>query len=106
LIREESFAYTFLSGMPYCYSSRYCEMLAGESQFYNYSQTTNRLFRLNMHIVPIVLTLLIAIGSMESTGNSSPYGIFCITMITFFVITFFVAYIGDVAEGLLIATYV
>ena len=26
-------------------------------------------------------------------------------MITFFVITFFVSYIGDVAEGLLIATY-
>jgi len=27
-------------------------------------------------------------------------------MITFFVVTFFVAYVGDVAEGLLIATYV
>jgi hypothetical protein len=64
------------------------------------------LYRLNLHIIPIFFTLLIAILSMESTGNSSPYGIFCITLITFFTITYPLAYQGDTAEGLLISTYV
>lgn len=105
-MREDSFAYTFLTNLPYCNSSRYCQYLADESKFYNYSQTVNRLYRLNAHIIPIFFTLLIAMLSMEKAGSSSPYGIFCITIITFFTITFPIAYIGDAAEGLLISTFV
>lgn len=44
--------------------------------------------------------------TMESSGNNSPYGIFCITLITFFVVTYPLAYQGDAAEGLLISTFV
>ena len=80
LIREESFAYTFLTSLPYCNSSRYCEYLSSESKFYNYNQTINRLYRLNLHIIPIFLTLLIAMISMENVGRNSPYGILCITL--------------------------
>jgi hypothetical protein len=50
-----------------------------------------------MHIIPIFFTVLIAILSMEQSGNSSPYGILCITLITFFTITYPLAYQGDAA---------
>jgi hypothetical protein len=106
LIREESFAYTFLTSLPYCNSSRYCEYLSSESKFYNYNQTVNRLYRLNLHIIPIFLTLLIAMITMEKAGGNSPYGIICITLITFFTITYPIAYQGDTAEGLLISSFV
>lgn len=43
---------------------------------------------------------------MENSGKNSPYGIFCITLITFFVVTYPLAYQGDAAEGLLISTFV
>lgn len=44
--------------------------------------------------------------SMESVGKNSPYGILCITLITFFTITYPIAYQGDTAEGLLISSFV
>lgn len=51
-------------------------------------------------------TLLIAMITMGQAGNNSPYGILCITLITFFTITYPLAYQGDSAEGLLISTFV
>jgi hypothetical protein len=80
--------------------------LGADSKFYNFSQSTNRLYRINIHIIPIFFTVLLAMFSMESAGNNSPYGIFCITLITFFTVTYPLAYQGDAAEGLLISTYV
>lgn len=66
----------------------------------------NRLYRVNLHIIPIFFTVLIAMVMMEHSGKNSPYGIFCITLITFFVVTYPLAYQGDAAEGLLISTFV
>ena len=43
---------------------------------------------------------------MGQAGGNSPYGILCITLITFFTITYPLAYQGDSAEGLLISTFV
>ncbi len=43
---------------------------------------------------------------MKGSGNNSPYGIFAITLIAFFTITYPLAYQGDAAEGLLISTFV
>lgn len=42
LIRSEAFAYINLISLPYCNASRYCEMLSDDSNFYDRSQTTNR----------------------------------------------------------------
>lgn len=92
--------------MPYCNSSRYCEFLSEESKFYNNNQIINRLYRLNLHIIPIFFTLLIAMLLMEGTGKTSPYGIFCITLITFFTVTYPLTYQPNTAEGLLISTFV
>lgn len=106
LIREESDAYTFLTNLPYCDSSRYCEYLSKVSNFYNYSQITSRLFRLNAHIIPIFFTLMITILSMEDSKNTSPYYIICTSIITFFTITYFIIHQCDTAKGLLISTYI
>jgi len=42
LVRSESFGYINLIPIPYCNASRYCEMMADDSNFYDRSQTTNR----------------------------------------------------------------
>lgn len=66
----------------------------------------NRLYRVNLHIIPVFFTVLVAMIMMEHSGNNSPYGIFAITLITFFVVTYPLAYQGDAAEGILISTFV
>ena len=43
---------------------------------------------------------------MEGTGKTSPYGIFFITLITFFTVTYPLTYQPNTAEGLLISTFV
>ena len=55
-------------------------------------------------MIPIVLTLIIAILTIDGSGKS-PYAILCVVLITFFVVTFFLAYHGDTSEGILIASY-
>jgi hypothetical protein len=87
-------------------SARYCEFLSSESGFYNLSQTTNRIFRINQHIIPIFFTVLIAIITMKAAGQASPYGILFVCFVTFFTVTYFLAYHGDKAEGILISAYV
>lgn len=42
---------------------------------------------------------------MKSEGNASPYGILFITVVSFFTVTYFLAYHGDKAEGVLISAY-
>jgi hypothetical protein len=44
LFRSESFGYINLIPIPYCNASRYCEMMADDSNFYDRSQTTNRVY--------------------------------------------------------------
>ena len=58
-----------------------------------------------MHIIPIFLTLFIAILRMEGSGNTSPWGVLCIALISFFTTTYPLAYQGDTAEGLLISAF-
>ena len=90
--------------LPYCNSARYCEFLSANSSFYDFSQTTNRIFRLNQHMIPIVLTLIIAILTIDGSGKS-PYALVCVVAISFFIVTYFLAYHGDTAEGILIAAF-
>ena len=56
-------------------------------------------------MVPIVITVIIAIFSIDGSGKS-PYALLCVVAITFFIVTYFLAYHGDTAEGILIAFYV
>lgn len=90
LIRNEALAYVSLTNKPYCDSARYMEFLASNSSFYNYGQTTNRIFRINMHIVPIFIVLCISIGNMGTAAT--PYAIIIIAVLCFFIITYFLSY--------------
>jgi len=56
-------------------------------------------------MIPIFFTVLIAIITMKNSGSASPYGILFVCFISFFTVTYFLAYHGDKAEGLLISAY-
>lgn len=49
---------------------------------------------------------MIGMITMQNAGSNSPYGIFAITLITFFTITYPLAYQADAAEGMLISTFI
>lgn len=57
-----------------------------------------------MHIVPMFITLIIAMGQMGASGT--PYAIMAVAFLSFFIITYFVSYHAEKTEGLLISTYV
>ena len=48
LIRSEAMGYINLASVPFCNASRYCEMMAIDSKFYDHSQTTNRV---NLYLI-------------------------------------------------------
>jgi hypothetical protein len=56
-------------------------------------------------MIPIFFTLFIALLTMKSAGSASPYGILFVCVISFFTVTYFLAYHGDKADGILIAAY-
>lgn len=83
-------SYVALTNNNYCNSARNCEFLSSNSIFYDYSQSTNRIFRVNIHIMLIFIVLLVALTKMGS--GATPYAILFICVITFFLITYFVSY--------------
>jgi len=90
--------------IPYCNAARYCEFLSSNSPFYSYSQTTNRILRINMHIVPMFIVLCVGMGQMGA--SATPYAILIVAILSYFIITYFLSYHGEKAEGLLISLYV
>jgi len=90
LIRGEALSYVALMNQPYCVASRHCEFLSSNSRFYSYSQITNRIFRVNMHIVPIFIVLCVSMGEMGHAAT--PYAILIISVLCFFIITYFLGY--------------
>lgn len=64
--------------------------MSSNSRFYDYSQITNRIFRINMHIVPMFIVLIAAMGRMGAAGT--PYAIITVAFLSFFIITYFVSY--------------
>lgn len=105
-MRSESMAMINSLSLPFCNASRYCEMLALDSGFYDYSQTTNRLYRLGAHGLLIAVIGFIAILTMiGKSGLSSIFGIIFITALAFFMITFFISIHPDIGEGILISVF-
>jgi hypothetical protein len=103
LIRGEAIYYVGMVNLPYCEAARYCEFLRSNSSFYDYSELTNRLFRINLHVVPIFVVIMLAIYRMGAATTS--YAILIIAVLSFFIITFFLSYHLSKADALLIATY-
>lgn len=93
-----------LTNLPYCNAARYCEFLSSNSRFYDYSQTTSRIFRINMHIVPIFIVLCVSMGNMGLAAT--PYAIMLIAVLCFFIVTYFLSYHAEKTEGLVTSIYV
>ena len=105
-MRSESMAMVNSLSLPFCNASRFCEMLALDSAFYDHSQTTNRVYRLGAHGTLISLVGLIAIFTMiGKSGLSSIYGIIFIMALAFFMLTFFISLHPDMGEGILISVF-
>ena len=103
LIRGEAIYYIAIVNLTFCGAARYCEFLRCNSYFYYYSEITNRLFRINAHIIPISVILVFGIINMGSAATA--YAILVIALIIFFILTFFLSYHLSKADVLLIATY-
>ena len=104
LIRGEAMSYVSLTNQNYCNAARTCEFLSANSRFYDYSQTTNRMFRINIHIIPMFIVLVIALAKLGPA--TTPYAIMIVAILSFFVITYFVSYHAEKTEGLLVSTYI
>ena len=61
------------------------------------------MFRINVHIVPIFIVLVIGIFNMGPSVTS--YAIMIITVLVYFIVTFFLSYHLSKADALLISTY-
>lgn len=100
-------SYINLVSLPYCNSARYCEQLSASSDFYDYSQTTNRVYRLAAHLILMSIVTFISLLSVKSySGHSEITGTLGIAVVSLFTVTFFIGLHGDLAEGLLISTFV
>lgn len=107
LCRSETMSYINLISIPYCNAARYSEQLSRSSDFYDYSQTTNRVYRLAAHILLMTIVSFISLLSVKAaSGQASISGIFFIALISLFTVTFFIGLHGDLAEGLLMSTFI
>lgn len=81
-------------------------MLSDDSEFYDRSQTTNRLYRICAHITLMMMATLIAFGSNKNTYESpGVFGVFFVAIVSLFTVTYFIALHGDLAEGILVSVF-
>lgn len=100
-------AYINTIPLPFCNASRYCEIMAEDSTFYDMSQTTNRLFRLAAHALLIFLTAITAIESSRTpSGGSTISGFIFVGIVALFVVTYFISLHADIAEGILTSIFI
>lgn len=81
-------------------------MLSDDSNFYDRSQTTNRLYRICAHITIMMIATLISFGSNKNT-NQEPgvFGVFFVAIVSLFTVTYFITLHGDLAEGVLVSIF-
>ena len=73
-------------------------MMADDSQFYDRSQTTNRLYRLCAHITIMMIATLIAFSSNKYTDEKpGVVGVFFVALVSLFTVTYFISLHGDLA---------
>lgn len=91
-------------------------MLANDSNFYDRSQTTNRvmiillqLYRLSAHIVFMMMATLIAFGASTKTNSSSNpdiVGVLFVAVVSLFSVTYFISLHGDLSQGILVSIFI
>lgn len=62
------------------------------------------MFRINFHIVPLFVILVISMIKMGTA--TTPYAFIIIAMLSYFMLTYFVSYHAEKTEGLLTSVYV
>lgn len=82
-------------------------MLSEDSNFYDRSQTTNRLFRISAHAILVGLSTGLAfLFSKQHDGNNTIVGIVFCFMVSLFTVTYFISLHSDISEGLLVSVFV
>ena len=88
-------AYIYLTGNPYCNSSRYCEYLCDQSSLTRNSQSISRFYRISAHFL---LAGLASIVNLFLQGpNKSVFTLLVVFILSLFVSTFFVSFQADVS---------
>lgn len=66
-----------------------------------------QLYRLSAHVLIMTIATLIAFGGNNHTDYApNIWGIFFVSVVSLFSVTYFVAFHGDLAEGVYISTIV
>lgn len=98
LVRSDAMAYINLSGLPYCNSARYCEFLCSNTQLFPGNQTVSVLYRVGAHSLLVAIIGIIAL--VFKTTLTIPALVF-ITLLSLFLVTYFISLHSDASEGLL-----
>ena len=98
LVRSDAMAYIFLTGNPFCNSSRYCEYLCDQSLLTESSQSTSRSYRICAHFL---IAGGVAIAGLYLKGSGlSALTILFIILLAIFISTFFISIHADAAEAI------
>lgn len=89
--------YIYLTGNPYCNSSRYCEYLCDKSPLTRNSQSISRAYRILAHFL---IAGIVAIVSFFLQGaNTSVFVVLVVFLMSLFIGTFFISLHADAAES-------
>jgi hypothetical protein len=98
LVRSDAMAYVYLTGNPYCNSSRYCEYLCQHSSITSGSQSISRSYRICAHFL---LAGLISILNISLQGTqTSIFIVLVVFILGLFIATFFISLHADATEAI------
>ena len=98
LVRSDAMAYVYLTGNPYCNSSRYCEYLCQHSSITTGSQSISRSYRICAHFL---LAGLIAVLNISLQGTrTSVFLVLVVFILGLFIGTFFISLHADATEAI------
>ena len=104
LVRNDTYAYINLTGIPYCNAARNCETLCQNSRLFIGSQSAIFFYRLCSHVFCISTVLCLSYWLMESkTGEIKITSLLLIILLSYMVVTYFIDIHADAGEALQIS---
>lgn len=101
LVRNDTYAYINLTGIPYCDSARNCESLCNHSSIFVGRQSVMFLYRLCSHVFCIGTTIFfVSLLMLKETGSINLSIVALMILFTYCLVTYFIDVHADAAEGI------
>ncbi len=98
LVRSDAMCYVYLTGNPYCNSSRYCEYLCDQSPLTKNSQSISRAYRICAHF--LIAGIVSSINIFQQGSDVSVFIVLVAFIMSLFLSTFFISMHSDAAESI------